>query len=81
MYVTQLNSAVERPIKALRGFQRIALQPGETRTVRLPLKGQDLTYWDVSAQRFVVEPGTLNIVLGGSSASVRVEKTIEVRDK
>jgi beta-glucosidase len=43
MYVKHLSSAVERPIKELRGFERVSLQPSETRTVRLPLKGQDLT--------------------------------------
>jgi beta-glucosidase len=81
MYVKHLDSALARSIKQLRGFQRIKLQPGETQTVRLPLKGQDLAYWDAARQSFVVEPGKLNIMLGGSSASVQVEKTIEVKEK
>jgi beta-glucosidase len=81
MYVTRLNSAVERPIKELRGFQRIPLRPNEARTVRLPLKGTDLTYWDAGKRSFVVEPGRLSIMLGASSADVRLEKTIEVKEK
>ena len=81
MYVKHLNSAVGRPIKELRGFQRISLHPNETRTVRLPLEGTDLTYWDAGKQSFVVEPGRLSIMLGASSADVRLEKTIEVREK
>jgi len=80
MYVKQLNSAVERPIKELRGFQRIPLRPNETRTVRLPLKRTDLTYWDAGKQSFVVEPGRLSIMLGASSADIRLEKTIEVKE-
>lgn len=81
MYVKHLESAVERPIKELRGFQRITLQPGETKTVRMPLKGSELTYWDAAAHSFVVEPGKLGIMLGASSADVRLEKTIEVKEK
>ena len=79
MYVSHPDSGVVRPIKELRGFQRIALQPNETRTVRLELKARELTYWDAAQQSFVVEPGRLNIMLGASSADVRLEKTIEVR--
>jgi beta-glucosidase len=78
MYVKRIDSAVERPIKELRGFERIALQPNETRTVRLPLKGSDLTYWDAAKQSFVVEPGRIDIMVGGSSADVRLDKTISV---
>jgi beta-glucosidase len=78
MYVKHLNSAVERPIKELRGFQRITLQPNETKTVRLPLKGTDLTYWDAAKHSFVVEPGSVSVMLGGSSADARLEKTISV---
>jgi beta-glucosidase len=81
LYVKHLNSAVERPIKELRGFERITLQPNETRTVRLTVKGADLTYWDAGKHSFVVEPGKVSIMLGASSADVRLEKTIEVEDK
>jgi len=69
---------VERPIKELRGFERITLRPNETRTVRLPLKGTDLTYWDAGKHSFVVEPGSVSIMLGASSADARLEKTISV---
>ena len=68
-------------IKELRGFQRIALRPNETRTVRLPLKGTDLTYWDAEKRSFVVEPGRVSVMLGASSADARLEKTIEVKEK
>jgi hypothetical protein len=41
----------------------------------------DLTYWDAGKQTFVVEPGRLSIIVGASSADVRLEKTIEVKEK
>ena len=78
MYVKHQDSAVERPLKELRGFQRITLQPGETKTVRMPLKGGALTYWDAATQSFVVEPGKINIMLGSSSADPKLEKTVAV---
>jgi len=79
LYVRHLNSGVERPIRELRGFERVPLQPNETRTVRLPLKGSDLGYWDADKHSFVVEPGKLSIMVGASSADVRQEKTIDVK--
>ena len=78
MYVKHLNSAVERPIKELRGFLRITLQPGETKTVRMPLRGNELTYWDAATHSFVVEPGKATIMVGPSSAEVKLEKTVAV---
>jgi beta-glucosidase len=78
MYVKHLNSAVERPIKELRGFLRITLQPGETKTVRMPLRGNELTYWDAATHSFVVEPGKAAIMVGPSSAEVKLEKTVAV---
>ncbi len=78
MYVKHVDSAVERPIKELRGFERITLRPNETRTVQLPLKASELTYWDAAKQAYVVEPGKLGIMLGGSSADARVERTVTV---
>jgi beta-glucosidase len=41
----------------------------------------ELTYWDAGKQTFVVEPGRLSIIVGASSADVRLEKTIEVKEK
>jgi beta-glucosidase len=81
MYVKHLDSAVERPIKELRGFKRIPLRPGETQTVRFALKGTDLTYWNAERHAFLVEPGQVGIMVGASSADVRLQKTIEVKKK
>jgi hypothetical protein len=69
--------AVVLPFLLTAGLAR----PNETRTVRLPLKGTDLTYWDAEKRSFVVEPGSVSVALGASSADVRLEKTIEVKEK
>ncbi|MDT5271841.1 MAG: beta-glucosidase [Acidobacteriota bacterium] len=78
LYVTHLNSAVERPSKELKGFARVALQPGETKRVTLKLDAHQLAYWDVKSKRFVVEPDRVRLVVGGSSADVRLSRELSV---
>jgi beta-glucosidase len=78
LYVKLLTSSVPRPLKELKAFKRLALQPGETRTVTLELKGEQLAYWDVSSHRFVVENGVSEIVVGSSSADVKLKKQVTV---
>lgn len=80
LYVEHVGSTVERPIKQLRGFKRIALKPGESQTVQIPLKGSDLAYWDAAKQSWVVENDKLKIMVGASSADVRLDKTIDVTE-
>ena len=78
MYATHQGSAVERPLEELKGFIRIHLNPGETRAVTLPLRAQSLAYWQQSAQRFTVEPDTVQVKLGGSSDNLPLQTIIQV---
>jgi beta-glucosidase len=78
LYVRHLDSRVERPRQELRGFKRVAIAPGETRTVQIPLRGQTLAYWDQVSGRFVVEDGKVSILVGSSSADIRLERTVMV---
>jgi beta-glucosidase len=79
LYVRHLQSKVERPLKELRGFRRLALEPGQTRTVELPLKAASLAYWDVTKEAFVVEPGKIEILVGRSSADLPLKKVVAVK--
>ena len=78
VYVKHESSKVERPIKELRGFERVALQPGETKTVHLTLPAESLAYWDEKANRFTVEDGPVRLMIGGSSSDVKLETTVIV---
>jgi beta-glucosidase len=78
LYVKHLKSRIQRPLKELRGFRRIALEPGETKTVNLPLSAASLACWDADKHAFAVERDSLQILVGGSSADLRLEKTISV---
>jgi beta-glucosidase len=64
-----LSTCVTRPVKLLKGFQRITLESGETRTVTFPVGREQLQYLDESMQR-VVEPGQFELMVGGSSQTV-----------
>jgi beta-glucosidase len=79
LYVAYPGSGVERPIRDLRGFDRVDLDPGETRTVTFELTGRDLAYWDPDADRWVVEEGRVRLEVGASSGDIRLEREIAVQ--
>jgi beta-glucosidase len=78
LYVRFPDSKVERPLKQLKGFTRVAIKAGETKKVTLNLKASDLAYWDEKKHAFVVEPGKIEIMVGASSADIRLKKSINV---
>jgi beta-glucosidase len=78
LYVKHLNSSVDRPIKELKGFRRVTLAPGQTRTVTLPLKAETLAYWDIARQRWEVEADKVKLMVGSSSADVKLDKSVAV---
>jgi len=77
LYIQHLTSKVQRPGKELKGFQRISLQPGQKKTVRIPFKTSSLAWWN--KDHWEVEPETVRLVVGGSSADVRLQKTVAVK--
>ena len=70
LYIRDEVSAATRPVKELRGFQRITLDPGETRTVRFDVSSDQLSYHGADMKR-VVEPGQFQLMLGGSSVDLQ----------
>jgi beta-glucosidase len=66
LYTRQLVASRSRPLRELKGFQKIALKAGERKTVRFTLKASDLAYHDDDG-RVVIEPGAFRVFLGGSS--------------
>ena len=78
VYVTDVKSTVKRPLKELKGFEKVTLKPGETKRVELTLDKDAFAYYDVMQERFVVEPGTFTISVGGSSANLPLKQDIEL---
>jgi beta-glucosidase len=79
LYVQHVGSAVERPVKELKAFRRITLAPGETRTVSLPVPARSLAYWNPERHGWVLEGDSVRVMVGSSSADVRLDQTIKVR--
>ena len=70
LYIHQLVSSVTRPTKELRGFQRVTLQPGESRTVSFTVTPQSLWFWNADMKR-VVEPGDFDVMTGDNSVDLK----------
>jgi beta-glucosidase len=79
MYVQHLHSSVQRPLKELKGFERVTLKPNETKTVRLTLAAASLAYWNAQKHGWEVEREPVRILIGKSSADLPLEKTVEVQ--
>jgi beta-glucosidase len=80
MYVRDLVSSVTRPIKELKGFQKISLRPGETKTVALDITPESLAFFDIN-MNYVVEPGEFEIMVGNSSRDSDLQKVILTVEK
>jgi beta-glucosidase len=78
LYVAYPHSAVSRPIEELKGFERTHLRAGESKAVTLHLPAQSLGYWDETQHAFVVEPGPIELRIGGSSDNIKLSKTLNV---
>ena len=81
LYASYPDSKVERPSKQLRAFRRIPIKAGETREVTLTVPKEELGYWNEGKQMFVVEPGTVKLLIGASSEDIRLEKDQAIRMK
>ncbi len=77
LYVRDRVASLTRPVKELKGFLRLGLEPGETRTAVFELDLGQLAFYDAD-MAFVVEPGTVEIMLGSSSEAIRLRGEIEI---
>jgi beta-glucosidase len=78
LYVRHLQSKVARPSQELKGFARVALRAGQTKTVALELKADRLAYWDAAKHAFVVENDKVEITVGRSSADAGLKRVVRV---
>jgi len=77
LYVGDCASSLPRPLKELKGFAKVSLQPGETRRVEFILDSRAFAFYDPDRKGWVVEPGIFEIQVGSSSRDIRVKKNFE----
>jgi beta-glucosidase len=79
LYVSFPGSRVEEPAKALKGFKRVFVPKGGTVDVTIPLKADDMKYWDTNLHQWVLEPGKIRFFIGPSSSEPRLQGEIEIK--
>src|SRR5882724_8784520 len=75
LYIRDLVSSVTRPVKELKGFQKVSLKPGESKTVTLEITPESLSFYDIN-MKYVVEPGDFEIMVGNSSRDTDLQKVL-----
>ncbi|MDR9853473.1 glycoside hydrolase family 3 C-terminal domain-containing protein [Paenibacillus sp. VCA1] len=78
LYVHDEASRLIRPVKELKGFAKIPLQPGETKTVTFALEPRDFSYFDPKQNRWVAETGAFTIMVGSSSRDIRLSSRMNL---
>lgn len=76
LYIRDVAASVTRPVKELKGFQRVTLKPGEKKRLEFLLTGEQLGFWN-REMRFVVEPGEFKVMVGPNSMDL-IETKLEV---
>lgn len=78
LYIQDMVSSVIRPTKELKGFDKVYLEPGETKTVNFQLDKRAFAYYSLKLHNWYVETGDFNIQIGSSSRDIRAEKMVHV---
>lgn len=79
VYVSRPTSQLERPVKELKGFQRVALKAGERKTVTVPVRRTDLCHWDEPSQTWQLESGDMTVFVGGSSDNLPLKQNTTIK--
>jgi beta-glucosidase len=79
LYIRDTSASVTRPVKELKGFQRVTLQPGEKKQVEFALTAEQIGFWN-RQMRFTVEPGEFKVMVGANSEEL-FEATFEIEKR
>lgn len=79
VYVHDRQSSLVRPLKELKGFAKVELQPGETKTVSIALDFRAFAFWHPGYKRWVTETGEFDLLVGASAADIRERVTVTLQ--
>ena len=79
LYGSDLKTTLPRPVKELKGFKKISLEPGQTETVTFEISRGDLSYFDDAKHAWVVDPGKFEALVGASSRDIRSKVSFKVK--
>jgi len=78
VYVGDVESSLVRPEKELKGFEKVFLNPGESKTVSITLDSKAFRFYDPYIHDFVVESGTFTVQVGASCSDIRLSTTLDL---
>ena len=79
LYVSDTESSVERPVRELKGFEKVYLEPGASKNISFTVKPEDLSFFDAPAHAWKLEPGEFHILIGTSSEDLPIDLPLKVR--
>jgi beta-glucosidase len=79
LYLRDMVSQPVRPVKELKDFKKILLQPGETRRITFNIRKDELSFYNDKLER-IVQPGTFQIMIGSASSDIRLQKSFELTE-
>ena len=79
LYIADPESSVDRPVKELKGFEKVWLKAGEKKTVRFEIDDDDLSYFDADKHAWVAEPGEFQALLGSSSEDIKAAVSFQLK--
>ena len=79
LYVSKKDSKVERAAQELKGFEKVLVKAGETKTLNIMVPVKELAYYDVELKQWVVESGTYNFRVGNSSRDIKAEVSVDIK--
>jgi beta-glucosidase len=80
LYLHDGHSKIDRPVHELKRFQRVELQPGQTKIVNFLLDRAAFSYWNPKKNAWLLEPGTFEIQIGASSRDIRLRAPLSLKD-
>ena len=78
LYVAKPDAKIFRPVQELKGFAKVPLRPGESRTVVIPLDDKAFRYWNTQTNRWEIEGGQYELRIGASSADIRLTAAVDI---
>jgi beta-glucosidase len=79
MYIADPSATVDRPLRELKGFERVELAPGESKTITFPIDRRALSFYSTETHSWVAEPGRFEVFVGSSSKDLPLHKAFELK--
>ena len=78
LYIQDVQASLPRPVKELKGFEKVTLRPGQAKVLRIDLYARSMSFYDPGQKRWIVEPGRFKVLVGSGSRDIRLTGEFEI---